>query len=63
MPKKEWRFYYNPDTRKTEVFAHPDLQKKYESDNSWIRVVGRKDTTPFKSEEKTKKKKKIVKKQ
>lgn len=56
MPKKEWRFYYNPDTRKTEEIAHPDMQKKYESDNSWTRVVSRKDITPFKSKKKKKKK-------
>ena len=55
MPKKEWRFYYNSDTRKTEEVAHSDMQKKYESDNSWTRVVSRKDVTTFKS-----KKKKVI---
>ncbi len=58
MPKKEWRFYYNSDTRKTEEVAHSDMQKKYESDNSWTRVVSRKDVTTFKSKKKKKKGKK-----
>ena len=48
MAKKELRYYYNKNTRQTAEIYHSVDYEKYESNSSWVRVVGRKDNSPFK---------------
>ena len=58
MAKKELRYYYNKNTRQTAEISHSIDYEKYESNSSWVRVVGRKDNSPFKIVKAIKKRKK-----